>query len=71
MTPCITAMCPSTRPCPLKLPKHHAAWYMSWYMSAKHIPCRKPFVHRGFSVVMVYGYMVYRHATLKLKIIIR
>ena len=32
-------------------------WYMLWYMSAKHIPCRKPFLHQCFSPVMVYGYM--------------
>ena len=31
-----------------------------WYMSEKHIPCCKPFVHQGFRVVMVYGYMFFR-----------
>jgi len=35
-------------------------WYMLWYMSEKHIPCRKAFVHRGFSPSMVYGYMFFR-----------
>ena len=33
-------------------------WYMLWYMYEKHIPCRKAFVHQGFSRVMVYGYML-------------
>ena len=28
-----------------------------WYMSEKHIPSRKPFIHQSFRVVMVYGYM--------------
>ena len=35
-------------------------WYMLWYMSEKHIPWLKAFVHRGFSPSMVYGYMFFR-----------
>ena len=31
-----------------------------WYMFKRHIPYRKPFVHRYFGGVMVYGYMIFR-----------
>jgi hypothetical protein len=31
-----------------------------WYMFKRHVPYRKPFVHRCFGGVMVYGYMILR-----------
>ena len=39
---------------------HDSAWYMLWYMLRKHIPWLKAPVYRGFSGVMVYGYMFLR-----------
>ena len=36
----------------------HVMVYL-WYIFNQHVPCRKPFIHRHFEGVMVYGYMIF------------